>query len=141
MTTGRVLDEAQKQVRDGTVDAELLKKLDMTSDEYRRFVGKYSQLYNRVRDSVEKDPDAPTVVRREYTLDEPGEVREGTGTDREITDVSGGEDLTPDQMRELLENRKRRVSPEYRKGVESYLRAISEMSDDGEDDEEGSGDD
>ena len=50
----------------------------------------------------------------------------GRSTDKRLGDTSGMSDLTPDQIRKLYESRKAKISPEYRKHVEAYLRAISE---------------
>ena len=50
----------------------------------------------------------------------------GRSTDARLTNTTGLSDLTPDQLRKLYESRKASISPEYRKHVEAYLRAISE---------------
>jgi len=45
-----------------------------------------------------------------------------------MDDVRGSEKLSTDDVRKLYEQRAKTVSPEYRKQVEAYFRAISEAA-------------
>ncbi len=99
----------------------------MTEKEFKTFVEKYS---DRI-DNIRKNPDRTEIPSR---LRDPSELggsetlQEGRGASEELTQSSGTEDLTDDQLRELYESRTSEVSPEYRKQVEEYFRAISEIS-------------
>jgi len=122
---GRVLDEAQKQIRDGEVDPELLKKLGMTETQFNQFVKRYADAIGNIRHQL----GLVTVKRVPDRIRIPGsdKLDSGRGTDRRITDTTGHDDLTPDQIRELHESRSKKVSPEYRKQVEEYYRNIAEL--------------
>ncbi len=121
---GRVIDEAQKQLRGGDVDPKLLKDLGMTPTQFKAFVEKYTQRLEWVKDD-RGDISGGSVAGRQ---DGPGArtVQAGRTLDQQLLDVRGGEKLTPDQIRHLYESRSARISPEYRKQVEDYFRAISE---------------
>ena len=56
---GRVLDEAQKQIRDGDVDPKLLKDLGMTAPQFKSFVEKYSQKFEQVRKVQQESGQCP----------------------------------------------------------------------------------
>ncbi|MFP4053304.1 MAG: hypothetical protein ACLFV7_05505 [Phycisphaerae bacterium] len=122
---GRALDEAQKQLRDGEVDPELLKKFGMTEKEFKDFVKKYAGKYGKVRDMLEQT-ERTNETDRLVVRGGSGDTQEGTGTADDATGASGREDLSPDEIKKLYESRKGNVSPEYRKQVEDYFRAISE---------------
>jgi hypothetical protein len=123
-SVGKVIDEAQKQLRDGDVDPKLLKDLGMTSQQFKGFVEQYTQQLDRIRRNGDDAPAGTQQARAEG----PGgkAVQAGQGLDQQVLDVKGGEKLTPDQVKKLYESRSASVSPEYRKQVEDYFRAISE---------------
>ena len=135
---GRALDEAQKQLRDGEVDPELLKKLGMTEKEFKDFVKKYAGKYGKARDMLE-ETERTDRTDRLVVRGGSGQTQEGTGTADDATGASGREDLSPDEIKKLYESRKGNVSPEYRKQVEDYFRAISEGLGEEEDTPETSG--
>jgi hypothetical protein len=121
---GRVIDEAQKQLRGGDVDPKLLKDLGMTQPQFKTFVEKYTQRLERVKDDRGDVSGGPVEGRQ----DGPGgrTAQAGKTLDQQLLEVRGGEKLTPDQIRQLYESRSAKISPEYRKQVEDYFRAISE---------------
>ena len=124
---GRTIDEAQRRSRAGKVDAELLKDLGMTAEQFAGFVKRYSDRFDKIRKAKDDKPPLPKdVVRNAFDLTGSRKVQEGRTTDKRLADTSGMSDLTPDQIRKLYESRKAKISPEYRKHVEAYLRAISE---------------
>ena len=55
-----------------------------------------------------------------------GRTQAGRGLDGKVENVRGSEKLSIDEIRKLYEQRAKKVSPEYRKQVEAYFRAISE---------------
>ncbi len=124
---GRVIDEAGRDLRDGTVDEGLLKDLGMTRDQFAAFVEKYRRRIGQVRAMRER------TERPGQTVDGaviPGSDRRqaGRGAGGDV-DGRGGEDLSKDELRKLYEERARKVSPEYREQVEAYFRAVSEAAD------------
>jgi len=125
---GRIIDEAQRQLRDGKVSPELLADLGMTQEEFRAFVEKYSQRLDRVgRDAKRRGTDA---AGSQGQVDLPGRsgLQKGRGPDGKLLDPGDGEQLTPDELRKLYESRAAEVPPEYRRQVEAYFRALSEMN-------------
>jgi hypothetical protein len=123
-SVGKVIDEAAKQLRDGEVDPKLLKDLGMTQQQFKGFVEQYSQQLEHLRRNGDDTPTGSQQARAEG----PGAkaVQAGQGLDQQVLDVRGSEKLTADQVKKLNESRAAGVSPEYRKQVEDYFRAISE---------------
>ena len=123
-SVGRVMDEAQKQLRGGDVDPALLKDLAMTPQQFRTFVDQYTQRLEKVK----REPGEQPAGQQQAETSGPGgaQAQSGRGMDSQVLDVRGGEKLSPDQLRKLNESRSAKVSPEYRKQVEDYFRAISE---------------
>ena len=123
-SVGKVIDEAQKQLRGGDVDPALLKDLGMTPQQFRTFVEQYTQRLEKMKRDPAETPDGRQWVGYEGPG---GRTTQGGKTlDSQMLDVRGGEKLTPDQLRKLQESPTAKVSPEYRKQVEDYFRAISE---------------
>jgi len=120
-----VLDEAQKQIRDGEVDPELLKKLGMTETQFTQFVKRYADAIGKIRHQL--GPVNVKLAPGDIVIPGSDKLETGRGTDRKISDTTGHENLTPDQLRELHESRTKKVSPEYRKQVEEYYRNLSEL--------------
>ncbi|MCD4825995.1 MAG: hypothetical protein K8S55_15505, partial [Phycisphaerae bacterium] len=119
---GRALHEARRQIRDGEIKPDLLKAMGMTATQFRNFVKEYSQRYERLR----RDDAGPAEVR-------PGAV-EMVGTDT-VQKGTADTAMAPTQQdsargsqqdRQLQETRSRKVSPEYQKKLEAYLRTVSE---------------
>lgn len=124
---GRMISEAQQRARAGDVDAEVLKNLGMTADQYVAFVKRYADRFDKIRKKSSDSPSLPKdVVRNAFTRIGSDKFQKGRSTDTRLTNTAGMADLTPDQVRKLYESRKAKISPEYRKHVEAYLRAISE---------------
>gem|GEM_PF-2525163 len=125
---GKVISEAQNQLRGGQVDPELLKSLGMTRDQFAAFVDRYAQRIGKIekmRDETERPEGA---IRGAFSLGGSDRKASGSGVDDRLTDLRGGEKLTIDQIRKLHQQRARNVSPEYRAQVEAYFRAISEQA-------------
>ena len=124
---GRTIDEALRRSRAGKVDTEMLKDLGMTAEQFAGFVKRYTDRFDKIRKKTDDKPPLPKdIVRNAFDQTGSKKVQEGRSTDKRLGDTSGMSDLTPDQIRKLYESRKAKVSPEYRKHVEAYLRAISE---------------
>jgi len=132
-TIGRTIDEAGRQIRDNTVDPDLLKKLDMTDQEYKDFVKKYDRRFGQLREKPEQ-PETTDRTTAGAELVGARDVQTGRSTDPGVSDARGGETLTPDEIRKLNEQKVNQASPEYRKHVEAYLRAISEQGEQETDD-------
>ena len=113
--------------RAGKVDTEMLKDLGMTAEQFAGFVKRYTDRFDKIRKKTDDKPPLPKdIVRNAFDQMGSKKVQEGRSTDKRLGDTSGMSDLTPDQIRKLYESRKAKISPEYRKHVEAYLRAISE---------------
>lgn len=121
---GSVIDEAQKQVRDGTVDPALLKDLGMTQEQFRGFVEQYTQRLDLLRTHKSDESGGQQVGNTDGAGSK--NLQGGRALDDQLLDVKGAENLTPDEIRKLRESRAAKVSPEYRKQVEDYFRSISE---------------
>ena len=124
---GRALDEAQKELRGGKVDDELLKQIGMTPPQYQSFVESYSQLFGKVKPLLAVTERPTATVNNAFFAPGTQQVQTGKGLDSKLG-VSGTEKLTGDQMKKLNESRAARVSPEYRKSVDAYFRSVSEGS-------------
>jgi len=125
---GRAISEASKDLRAGEVDPALLKKIGMTKGEFAAFVEKYRDVFGESADMPDRTERPTDVVRGGFTLPGSGRLQAGKGTGKDIEGGSGTEKLTPDELRKLYESRAAKVSPEYRKQVEAYFRAISEAA-------------
>ncbi len=130
-STGRTINEADRQLRDDEVDEEMLKDLGMTREQYRNFVERYRQRLDKVRPAVDKTerPNKTAPGSRKV----PGEsgVQTGQPGDGEIS-VTGSEELTEEEKNKLNESRRSKVSPEYRRHVDEYYRSISDDEQDEE---------
>ena len=96
----------------------------MTRQELRNFVARYSRRLDRALPGRGgRDPQASAAGEAGGL---PGSLRmqSGRGAVGGLG-VSGSEKLSPDRQRELYESRSKTVSPEYRRQVERYYRAIS----------------
>ena len=124
---GRTIDEAQRRVRAGQIDPKLLKDLGMTEQQFASFVKRYSDRLDKVRKKKDEKVSPPTdTVGNAFVVTGSKELQKGRSADDRLTDITGMSKLTPDQIRKLYESRRAKVSPEYRKHVEAYLRAISD---------------
>jgi hypothetical protein len=94
----------------------------MTPQEFGRFVEEYSQRVDRVRQNLQRQG---PILLDEEGMTELGSTQRQEGDPRgRIGNVTGLEDLSPDEVRRLYESRIEKVSPEYRKQVEQYYRNI-----------------
>lgn len=125
---GKVIAEAEKELRDGKVDPELLKALGMTQAQFATFVEKYTQRIGEVKKMTDQTAKPTGTVVSSAVI--PGNARPqaGRGVDGKLDDVRGSEKLSTDEVRKLYEQRSKSVSAEYRKQVEAYFRAISEAA-------------
>ena len=127
-SVGRTIDEAARRIRSGQVDAELLADLGMTAGELAGFVEQYREIFGRSKDMPERTERPTGTIRDAFQLPGRGGRQSGRGLDGGLDDVAGSEKLSPDELRKLYESRAAKVSPEYRKQVEAYFRAISEAA-------------
>ena len=123
---GRAIDEGRKQIRGGQVDEELLRKLGMTPPQFNAFVERYEEMFGKVGPMPRSTLGPSGTVRGAFLLTGSEKLQGGRGLDRRLGGIQGGEKLTKDQTQKLYESRAAKVSPEYRKEVEAYFRAISE---------------
>ena len=124
---GRTIGEAQRRARAGAVDPSLLKDLGMTAGQFSAFVKRYADRFDKIRSKTQEAASLPKdVVGNTFVQAGGRELQKGRSADARLTDTRGMSNLTPDQIRKLYESRRAKVSPEYRKHVEAYLRAISE---------------
>ena len=125
---GRVISEAQKDLRDGEVDPALLKALGMTRGRFAAFVERYARRIGQVKQMADRTDRPNGTIQGAFAIPGSGARQKGRGTDGRLGDVRGSEKLAPDQIRKLYEQRAKNVSPEYRKHVEAYFRAVSEAA-------------
>jgi len=125
---GRSVSEAQRQLRDDEVDPALLKKLGMTVRQFKAFIEKYTERFGRIQPDPERTEQPRKTVKGAFKLPGSGELKKGRGVDGRIGNTRGTEDLTSDQIRKLYEAKVKDVSPEYRRHVEAYFRAIAESA-------------
>jgi len=123
---GRVIDEAQRRIRGGKVNPELLKELGMTSSRFAAFVERYNSRFGRIAEMPRRTDRPGRSVSGAFKLTGSGALQKGRAAGERLGDVSGAEKLPTDRIRNLLQPRLRKVSPEYRKEVEAYFRAISQ---------------
>ncbi len=125
---GKLISEAQKDLRDGKVDPELLKSLGMTREQFAAFVEKYAQRIGKIGKMKDKTAKPDGTVQGAFALPGSDRQQQGRGLDGTLEDVRGGEKLSTDEIRKLYEQRAGKVSRKYRKQVEAYFRAISETA-------------
>ena len=123
---GRLIDEARRDLRDGTVDPALLKSLGMTKQQFSAFVERYNQRIGKIAKMQDTTAGPDGAIRGNLVIPGSAGTQAGRGVDERMEPVRGGEKLRPDEQRKLYEQRARKVSQEYRKDVEAYFRAISE---------------
>ena len=123
---GKLISEAQKDLRDGKVDPELLKSLGMTRDQFAAFVEKYAQRIGKVEKMKDRTARPDGTIQGAFVIPGSDRQQQGRGLDGKLEDIRGSEKLSKDEIRKLYEQRASKVSREYRKQVEAYFRAISE---------------
>ena len=121
-----MIDEAQRQVRDGKVAPKLLKKLGMTDAQFRSFVEKYSRRFGKLRPMADRTDRPGQEIGGAFELPGSEKLQTGRAWDSKLGNVTGSEKLTPDEIRKLSESKAARASRKYREHVQAYLRAISE---------------
>jgi hypothetical protein len=122
---GRALEEAAKDLRDGKVDPQLLKDLGMTQEQFKNFVEEYTQKFGQVKEMLAQTQRPTESVQT--GVQTPGDDKLSTGNtvDGQMG-VSGTDKLAPDDIRKLNEAKATKVSPEYRREVEAFFKALSE---------------
>ncbi|HUT01283.1 MAG TPA: hypothetical protein VM031_02420 [Phycisphaerae bacterium] len=125
---GRLISEAQKDARGGKIDPALLRSLGMTRDDFIAFVKKYSQRIGEIEKMSEKTVGPDGTIQGSFILPGSDRRQTGRGLSGKLENVQGSERLSKDEVRKLYEQRASKVSPEYRKQVEAYFRAISEAA-------------
>jgi len=127
-SVGRAIDEAQEKLRSGKVDPELLKALGMTQPQFKTFIEQYAQKYGQLKQMLDRTRRPTNTVQDAYSLPGSDRLARGQTVAGDLGQTSGAENLTTDNLRKLYESPAAKVSPEYRKQVEAYFRAISESA-------------
>ncbi len=127
-SVGRVIGEAARRQRAGEVDPKLLKSLGMTGEQFAAFVEKYAARFGKFIVMPGRTERPGMTVKGAFSVPGFEGTQRGRGADSGVG-ASGGEGLKTDKLRRLYESPTDDVSPEYRKQVEAYLRAISEGPD------------
>jgi len=93
----------------------------MTENGFRTFVDKYTDQYERVKRKLDENGN------KEFRDGAIRMVGSENLKDGEKTDITGGDHKRTGtkEDRQVREARARKVSPEYRKQLEAYLRATS----------------
>jgi hypothetical protein len=125
---GRIISEARQDLKDGKVDPELLKSLGMTREQFAAFVEKYAQRIGKIEKMKEQTAGPDGTISGSFAIPGSDRLEDGRALDGKLEDVRGSEKLSTDEIRKLYEQRASKVSPEYRKQVEAYFRAISEQT-------------
>ena len=130
-TIGRAINEIERRTRAGKIDPNLLKKLGMTEQQLSQFVKRYTDKFDKIRKpKMKKDAKPPLpeedVVSSTSVQTGSKKLQKGTAIEKGMSDVTGTSKHSADDIRKLYESSKVKISPEYRKHVEAYLRAISE---------------
>lgn len=123
---GRLISEAQKDLRAGKVDPDLLKALGMTREQFAAFVERYAQRIGKIEKMADETAKPDGTIRGVFALPGSDRRQDGREAGKKLETVRGSEKLSPDEIRKLYEQRARKVSSEYRKQVEAYFRAISD---------------
>jgi len=124
-SVGRVINEADRRNRAGQIAPELLKELGMTNEKFTGFVEEYASRLSRLTDAPDRTDRPRTGVKAPSDTVGAETLQQGKGVEKGLG-ARGMEELTADQVRELSESRVENVSPEYRRLVEAYLKAVSE---------------
>jgi hypothetical protein len=112
-------------MRDGKIDPQLLKDLGMTQEEFKGFIEEYTQKYGQVKDMLSQTQRPNETVQTGAQV--PGDDKLSTGNTVEgQMGVSGTDKLAPDDIRKLNEAKATKVSPEYRREVDAFFKALSE---------------
>ena len=118
---GRLIGQARQELREGGVSPELLKQLHMSQPQFAQFVDRYALLFDRIQTAGPAGDSAQRAVVAAPVIGQ-SQLQRGSGG----LGLSGNEKLTPDQLRQLHQSHMEQVSPEYRKLVEDYFRAVNE---------------
>ena len=119
---GRAIDEMAEDIRTDKVDPTLLEKLDMTPGQFKQFVEAYKEQFDKVR--AKRKGQGQTGEGTGKVGAGNGTVEAGRGTGDIATGNAGK--LSPDEIRQLNERKMQKVSPDFRREVEAYFRAVSE---------------
>ena len=126
---GRDIDEALRRIRGGRVEAKLLSDLGMSKAQLAAFVEGYAKRLSTLKTSYDDKSHVPRGSERgAFGLTGDRALRKGESPAPRLSGLKGFEKLSPDRIRKLYESRRDQFSPEYRKHVEAYLRAISERT-------------
>jgi len=123
---GKIISEAREDLKNGKVDKDLLKSLGMTRDQFAAFVDRYTQRIGKIEKMKDETAGPDGTIRGSFAIPGSGRTQAGRGLNGKVENVRGSEKLSIDEIRKLYEQRAKKVSPEYRKQVEAYFRAISE---------------
>ncbi|MBN1553775.1 MAG: hypothetical protein JXA11_03450 [Phycisphaerae bacterium] len=119
-SVGRALDQARRRIEDDDVDPNLLETMNMTLPEFKGFVEKYSRQYKQALQDRRNG-------KRSVTVRSPSEnAAVEKGGEGKLKNVSGESAVEKHRAIEDRRTSPTKVSPEYQKHLEAYLRAVSE---------------
>jgi len=120
----KLIDELERQLRAGEADPNLLKDLGWTPEQAQAFAKEFRRL------STASQPlltDADGARTPEYLrVKPPGDdrFRAARGQDREVKGTRAVDQRTPDEIRRLMEVRRRQVGEDYRELLEAYYKTM-----------------
>jgi hypothetical protein len=122
------MSEAQKDIRAGQTDPELLKDLGMSSEQFRDFVTKYTERFDKLRELAGRPASpAPDEADSPERAGDKG-VRKGTS---DLRNVTGKVRIQADETGRLADPQRQKTSKTYLRHVQEYFRAVSEAVDEG----------
>jgi hypothetical protein len=126
-SVGRIIDEADRQIRNGKIDETLLKDLGMNEAEFASFVEAYRERFDNLFDVLKATDPASGSTPEPNDLPGDPNLRRGEQAAPGVGAIRGSEKIEVDDSQELLESRRKEVSSEFRKEVEGYFRAVSDQ--------------
>jgi len=125
---GRAIDHMAQDIRAGSVDPDLLEKLDMSPEQFSQFVETYRQKFDQLRARRPGEGQTTIGTGRTNEAQETTAVDRGRGRNGALR-AGGTDPRDADDLRKLNERKLQNVSPDFRREVEAYFRAVSESSD------------
>lgn len=124
---GKAIDAAAARDRKGEPpDPELLKQLNMNTEQYSSFVKKYKDRFDRQRqDSAAGGNSQDQLVQDQANRPGTDRLQTGQGVGQGIGGINRQADVQQDQQRKLREAERANLSDELRQIVEDYHKVIS----------------
>lgn len=119
-SVGEALDKARRQIKSGDIDPKLLEAMNMTAPQFKDFVEKYTAEYDKALWKNRENQKETVKASRSIDDDVQHGVENKTGN------VTADASVEKHRAKEDRGTLPADVSPEYRKQLEAYLRAVSE---------------